>query len=52
MSKEALYYIFNVKLPKLDDKVVLDIGSRLGSVLYGVSRKNLFFILNIKSIYF
>ncbi|XP_016844040.1 uncharacterized protein LOC100120613 [Nasonia vitripennis] len=35
MSKEAIYHIFNNRLPVLVDKVVLDIGSRLGAVLYG-----------------
>lgn len=37
MSKGAIYHVFNNRLPVLDDKVVLDIGSRLGAVLYGVS---------------
>ena len=39
MSREALYYVFNTRLPTLENKTVLDIGSRLGAVLYGVSRK-------------
>lgn len=38
MSRQALKYIFTVQLPKeLEDKQVLDVGSRLGAVLYGVS---------------
>lgn len=36
MSQDMLYFIFNTFLPTLKDKVVLDIGSRLGAVLYGV----------------
>lgn len=37
LSRDSLYYIFNNCLPTLENKVVLDIGSRLGAVLYGVS---------------
>jgi hypothetical protein len=37
MSRDDLYFIFNNRLPTLEKKTVLDIGSRLGSVLYGVS---------------
>ncbi|KAI4481986.1 PREDICTED: uncharacterized protein LOC106789397 [Polistes canadensis] len=35
MSRDALYFIFNTLLPTLEGKMVLDIGSRLGAVLYG-----------------
>ncbi|KAJ0176145.1 hypothetical protein K1T71_008319 [Dendrolimus kikuchii] len=36
MSRQALQYIFKVLLPKdLEDKQVLDVGSRLGAVIYG-----------------
>ncbi|CAH0625422.1 unnamed protein product [Chrysodeixis includens] len=36
MSRQALKYIFKVQLPKeLKDKQILDVGSRLGAVLYG-----------------
>ncbi|CAG4962008.1 unnamed protein product [Colias eurytheme] len=36
MSRQALQYIFKVLLPKdLEDKKILDVGSRLGAVLYG-----------------
>lgn len=37
MSREELFTLFNDTLPVLVDKVVLDVGSRLGAVLYGVS---------------
>jgi len=36
-----LKYIFRYLLPNLDGKVLLDIGSRLGAVLYGVCGKDL-----------
>lgn len=39
MSKDCLYHIFNNMLPTLEGKTVLDVGSRLGAVLYGVSNK-------------
>ncbi|XP_050668845.1 uncharacterized protein LOC126968076 isoform X2 [Leptidea sinapis] len=36
MSTQMLQYIFNVLLPKdLENKQILDVGSRLGAVLYG-----------------
>ncbi|KAK2584271.1 hypothetical protein KPH14_006677 [Odynerus spinipes] len=35
MSRDALYFIFNTLLPPVKGKTVLDIGSRLGAVLYG-----------------
>ncbi|XP_063977236.1 uncharacterized protein LOC135162555 [Diachasmimorpha longicaudata] len=35
VSRENLYLIFNTLLPTLDGKIVLDVGSRLGAVLYG-----------------
>ncbi|XP_024941582.1 uncharacterized protein LOC107268352 isoform X2 [Cephus cinctus] len=35
LSQDALHYIFNHLLPILKDKTILDIGSRLGAVLYG-----------------
>ncbi|KAL6258242.1 hypothetical protein P5V15_010172 [Pogonomyrmex californicus] len=35
MSQDGLYFIFNILLPTLKNKTVLDIGSRLGAVLYG-----------------
>lgn len=38
MSREQLQYIFKVVLPSdLEEKQILDVGSRLGAVLYGVS---------------
>lgn len=36
LSVAAILYIFHSVLPSLSGKVVLDIGSRLGAVLYGV----------------
>lgn len=36
MSHDGLLFIFKVLLPTLKNKTVLDIGSRLGAVLYGV----------------
>lgn len=38
MSRDALFYIFNDRLPTIEGKTVLDIGSRLGAVLYGVRK--------------
>lgn len=39
MSRQALQYIFKVLLPKdLEDKQVLDVGSRLGAVIFGVRK--------------
>ncbi|XP_066595908.1 uncharacterized protein [Prorops nasuta] len=35
MSRDELYHIFNSLLPTLEEKTVLDIGSRLGAVVYG-----------------
>ncbi|KAJ8719590.1 hypothetical protein PYW08_011765 [Mythimna loreyi] len=36
MSRQALQYIFKVLLPSdLEEKQILDVGSRLGAVLYG-----------------
>ncbi|KAL2745389.1 uncharacterized protein V1477_006244 [Vespula maculifrons] len=35
MSRDAIYFIFNTLLPTLKGKTILDIGSRLGAVLYG-----------------
>ncbi|XP_015109787.1 uncharacterized protein LOC107036363 [Diachasma alloeum] len=35
VSRDELYHIFNTLLPTLDGKIVLDVGSRLGAVLYG-----------------
>lgn len=35
MSKDCLYHIFNTLLPTLEGKTILDVGSRLGAVLYG-----------------
>ncbi|XP_057329528.1 uncharacterized protein LOC130670244 [Microplitis mediator] len=35
MNREELFHIFNDYLPTLDGKIVLDVGSRLGAVLYG-----------------
>ncbi|KYQ53773.1 hypothetical protein ALC60_07256 [Trachymyrmex zeteki] len=35
MSQDGLYFIFKVLLPTLENKTVLDVGSRLGAVLYG-----------------
>lgn len=34
-SKERLEYIFRALLPPLEGKTVLDVGSRIGAVLYG-----------------
>lgn len=36
ISRRALCYMFKTCLPKLKGKTVLDVGSRLGAVLYGV----------------
>ena len=36
MSHDELYEIFNDLLPTIKGKTVLDVGSRLGAVLYGV----------------
>lgn len=36
MSRDGLLFIFKVLLPTLKNKTILDIGSRLGAVLYGV----------------
>lgn len=42
MSRQALQFIFKVLLPSdLEEKQVLDVGSRFGAVLYGVSSKSL-----------
>lgn len=35
MSQDGLYFIFKMLLPTLKNKTVLDIGSRLGAILYG-----------------
>ncbi|XP_071633419.1 uncharacterized protein [Temnothorax longispinosus] len=35
MSQDGLFFIFKVLLPTLKNKTILDIGSRLGAVLYG-----------------
>ncbi|XP_058801818.1 uncharacterized protein LOC131674805 [Phymastichus coffea] len=35
MSRKSVYYVFNDCLPTLENKIVLDVGSRLGVVLYG-----------------
>ncbi|XP_030023071.2 uncharacterized protein LOC115442207 [Manduca sexta] len=46
MSKEELLYIFKVLLPKdLEDKQLLDVGSRLGTVLFGA-----YYLSNLRSI--
>lgn len=49
MSQDGLYFIFKVLLPALKNKTVLDIGSRLGAVLYGVRIliKNIYFIVHL-----
>lgn len=36
MSVSDMLYIFHNILPYLKEKILLDIGSRLGAVLYGV----------------
>ncbi|XP_036147680.1 uncharacterized protein LOC105831992 isoform X2 [Monomorium pharaonis] len=36
MSQDGLYFIFKMLLPSLKNKIVLDVGSRLGAILYGV----------------
>ena len=36
MSREEIKFIFSDLLPDLTGKTVVDIGSRLGAVLYGV----------------
>lgn len=36
LSLSAVLYIFHSILPSLEGKFVLDVGSRLGPVLYGV----------------
>ncbi|XP_034938879.1 uncharacterized protein [Chelonus insularis] len=35
LSKDDLFYIFDTLLPVLPGKIILDVGSRLGAVLYG-----------------
>ncbi|CAK1543079.1 unnamed protein product [Leptosia nina] len=46
MSKQALQYIFYVLLPQdLEEKHLLDVGSRLGAVLYGA-----YYLCNASSI--
>jgi hypothetical protein len=37
MSMDQVKFLFHGVLPALDDMTVVDIGSRLGVVLYGVS---------------
>ena len=37
MSREQVQFIFCDLLPDLSGKTVVDVGSRLGVVLYGVS---------------
>ena len=37
MSKDEVKFIFNNLVPNLSGKTVVDVGSRLGPVLYGVS---------------
>ena len=36
LSREKLLFVFKSVLPPLRNKTILDIGSRLGAVLYGV----------------
>jgi len=36
MSQDGLYFLFKVLLPTLKNKTILDVGSRLGAILYGV----------------
>lgn len=44
MSCQALQYIFKVLLPSdLEEKQILDVGSRLGAVLYGVSTNTTYY---------
>lgn len=51
MSRQTLQYIFKVLLPKdLEDKQLLDIGSRLGTVLYAVSFISIMFVIYEKCI--
>ena len=40
LSRERLLFVFKSMLPPLRNKIVLDIGSRLGAVLYGVRISN------------
>lgn len=49
MSQDGLYFIFKVLLPTLENKTVLDVGSRLGAVLYGVRIlfKNMYYCTRI-----
>lgn len=42
MSVSDMLYIFHI-LPCLKEKIILDIGSRLGAVLYGVIISFFFF---------
>lgn len=37
LSREQLKFVFSELLPNLNGKTVLDVGSRLGPVLYGVN---------------
>lgn len=44
MSVSDMLYIFHNILPYLKEKILLDIGSRLGAVLYGVIISFSFFV--------
>lgn len=46
MSVSDMLYIFHDILPCLKKKILLDIGSRLGAVLYGVIISFSFFVIN------
>lgn len=35
MSADRIEFLFKALLPPIDDKIILDVGSRLGAVLYG-----------------
>jgi len=48
MSKEDVKFIFNNLVPNLSGKMVVDVGSRLGPVLYGVSSAVLLYNGNSK----
>lgn len=52
MSRQQLQYIFNVLLPNdLEEKQILDVGSRLGAVIYGVSCKSIPCMISLTKIY-
>jgi hypothetical protein len=52
LSREKLSFVFKSVLPPLRNKTVLDIGSRLGAVLYGVRISHVVKKKDLRSILF